>query len=874
MQYGDKFHNCLRLPITDDENQDERINAAVAHCLHYGFDNVALMINAEEFNLGHATLDEIEGHVRVLEKAKKKFEDAGISVSVNNWIELGHVGRGRKFKEGQDFTTMVDANGVKNDFVVCPLGENWRKYYVEYVKNLVSRLKPDTFWVEDDFRLHNHPPMTGIGCFCDEHMARFNKRLGTNYTREEFVKKVFAEGEPTKEREVWLDIDGETMYETLKILVDAIKEASPNTDVGIMSSDPAVHCVEGRDWNKFLDVLSSGGTKINRIHLPFYEEASGKIALYDFNRVSMAMRALCPNDTVVLPETEHGSANLYKKSARYLRFTLEAAMPLVLSGMTYSLYDFVANGTRDTFGYGQVVKSQYLYQQAVLDLGLKFSNLKGVIIPIDAKCSYKKVGNGDRSALKPKEFAAAAFIAAQGIAYKYSQDKTFKGETIYLTGSSSDYFTNDQLKLLFADNKIILDGSCVLKLKNRGLLSLIRAKSAEIKAVESGYQTYQQCDDGTVIEGVKNLRASLRLLSCNLVEIEYDGDVSVHTNAYNEYMQKLAPVIVDCDKFTVLPFDTESLDLPIPPLTLFCDLTRHYLTRAVMNYGRDYVVSERAGVNPYLYATDKNYVLMLSNGNVDTYKTTKFRTNVDFNAIKAVRRDGKIESVVFSRSGEWVTIEEPLEYLSTSVYVLEKKSGARKMLVMGDSIAAGTYTGKDDWCPLSKAKTFGSIIAQKLGYDELVNSAVNGITYKSADWGNTAYSVINQEKNSPLCDLVVISAGTNDFGTGVALGEASDTRDVSFIGAVETVFRTISERRKGAKVVIVIPYERSRNVNGIGLTLDDYRKVLIEKAEKYGFIVVHGENLKLGEYEFDGLHPDDEGHRIIAEYILKEIEKC
>lgn len=669
MEYGKYFHNCLRLPITDDINQDDRIATAVEHCVKYGFDNVAFMINAEEFNVGHITIEEAEPWIDVFVKAKERFEASGISVSVNNWIEMGHLARGRKLKAGQNFTTMVDANGVENDFVVCPLDENWLNYYTEYVKLLVSRLKPDTFWVEDDFRLHNHPPMRGVGCFCEKHVALMNKKLGTNYTRKELVDKIFAEGGLNKEREVWIEEDGKTMYGALDRIVKAIKEASPTTDVGIMSSSPAVHCVEGRDWNKFLDILSDGGTKINRIHLPFYEETSGKDALFEFNRNSMAMRAFCPEDTVIMPETEHGSANLYKKSARYLRFTLEAAMPLVLNGMTYSLYDFVANGTRDSFGYGQVVKAQRPYQQAVLGLKLKFSAVDGVIVPIDGKAAYKKTYENEVGDLFPKEYSAGAFLAGQGIAYKYSKDKVFNGETVFLTGSSADYFTDEELAVLFKDNYVIVDGSCVLRLKTRGLLGLINATDAQRRVTETGYQSYQQCDDGTIIDGVKNLRASLRLLSGDFVEVDYAESVAVHTYAYNEYMQRLAPAIVDGDKFTVLPFVIENTRL----LTLFCDLTRYYLTESVKKHKKHYVVAENTGVNPYLYKTENGHVLMLVNGNVDIFDKTIFYTDIEFTYLKAVRRDGTIEEVNYQRNGDKITIEESFEYLSNSVYILTEQ---------------------------------------------------------------------------------------------------------------------------------------------------------------------------------------------------------
>lgn len=663
MEYGKIFHNCLRLQITVDEMTDERINSAVEHCLKYGFDNVALMINAEEFNLGHITLKEADGWISALEKAKEKFVAAGISVSVNNWIEIGHVGRGRKLKEGQNFTLMTDANGVSGDFVVCPLDENWRKYYIGYITELVSRLKPDTFWVEDDFRLHNHPPLKGIGCFCDKHIASFNKKLNASYTREEFVEKIFAKGGLNAERKVWLDTNGETMYDTLKIIVDAVKKASPSTDVGIMSSSPDVHCAEGRDWYKFTDILSCGGTKINRVHLPFYSETSGKDALFEFNRVSMAMRALNPDDTVIMPETEHGASSPYRKSARFLRFTLEAAMPLVLSGMTYSLYGFTADGVRENFGYGDVVKYERPYQQAVLNLKLKFSDMRGVIVPIDGRAAYKKRYDSAIYDLFPKEYVGAAYLSGLGAAYKYSQNKEFVGETIFLSGSSVDYFSDEGLTNLFKNNKIILEGSCALKLKERGLLNLINAYDAERKAAESGYQTYHQCADGSVINGTKNLRASCRLAAGDFVKTDYRDGVIVHTYAHDQTMKILAPAIVEGENFTVLPFIVNS-----DTLGLYCELNSYYVLRAVKKYSQNYFIACEQGVGTYAYKTNNGYVLMLVNGNVDAFEKTEFYARADFKSLKIIRRNGTSEEVKFIRKGDKISVDEPLEYLSTTVF--------------------------------------------------------------------------------------------------------------------------------------------------------------------------------------------------------------
>ena len=108
----------------------------------------------------------------------------------------------------------------------------------------------------------------------------------------------------------------------------------------------------------------------------------------------------------------------------------------------------------------------------------------------------------------------------------------------------------------------------------------------------------------------------------------------------------------------------------------------------------------------------------------------------------------------------------------------------------------------------------------------------------------------------------------------IPAGEESDFGDVSFSGAVELVFKTIYKNRPQTKVVIVTPYGRAQEVNDVGASLDEYRKILTDKANKYGFTVINGKEIPLkSQMLFDGLHPDDEGHKLIAEYILKQLKE-
>ena len=166
------FTNCLRVQIIPDEMAEERITDVRDFCLAYSFGNVMLFFNAEEFNRGHITREEAEPWIRVLKHAKEVLEEAGISVSLNPWMEI-----------------------------------------------------------EDDFRLHNHAPLNGGGCFCGEHMRRYNARLGTHKTRRQFVQRVFREGEPTQERIAWLDECRDTMLALAEKIGTAVAETAPGTRV-------------------------------------------------------------------------------------------------------------------------------------------------------------------------------------------------------------------------------------------------------------------------------------------------------------------------------------------------------------------------------------------------------------------------------------------------------------------------------------------------------------------------------------------------------------------------------------------------------------------------------------------------------------------
>ena len=102
-----RFLNCLRIQIVPGHFEEQRIQNVVEFCKRYAFDNVMLFINAEEYCVGHMTKEEARPWVNTMKRAKELLVAEGITVSLNPWIEMGHLDRGRTLKKGQNFVTVI-----------------------------------------------------------------------------------------------------------------------------------------------------------------------------------------------------------------------------------------------------------------------------------------------------------------------------------------------------------------------------------------------------------------------------------------------------------------------------------------------------------------------------------------------------------------------------------------------------------------------------------------------------------------------------------------------------------------------------------------------------------------------------------------------
>ena len=132
----------------------------------------------------------------------------------------------------------------------------------------------------------------------------------------------------------------------------------------------------------------------------------------------------------------------------------------------------------------------------------------------------------------------------------------------------------------------------------------------------------------------------------------------------------------------------------------------------------------------------------------------------------------------------------------------------------------------------------------------------------------------------PDADLIVVFGGTNDFGRGDApLGGPEDKGVYSFYGAVQSLYDSLKVHFPGKPIVVVTPLHRFRPEDELlNPCLVEYVRIIQEIAIRnelpvlnlYDNSKIHPRTENVREqYVPDGLHPNNDGHAILAEEILE-----
>ena len=451
----------------------ETIDELIEFAPRYRLDEVIFKIDVEEFSHGLPTVEMIAPCLPWLKEARERLGEIGVAMSINPWVTLVHCDRGRDCRKAHpDVDWMVGHDGVECTACACPLSPGWRALMDELYR-LYASVHPRVLWLEDDIRTFNHQPVT-YGCFCDLHLAEFERRTGLKRTREELVANILASGEPHPDRAAWLDLMGETMVDVARVFEQAVHGVSPETQLGLMTSHPNHHALEGRRWRDFTSTLAGGLPLAVRPCMGNYEERNAR-GLYDSSHMVRRTLACLGGDLEIQTELESFPFTLYSKSAAFTRLQLLFSFALGSDAATMNLFDHAGSAMEAWPQYGRMLAATRPLVDAVADRCRGKAADRGVGVLHHPRGSYAiRLSQGaEYDDLAHKDSGWMRAIESLGMS------ATFEPAPLRaVTGQILRAYSKDEVEALLSQG-VLLDLGAAETLMDLGLADKIGVRSAD-----------------------------------------------------------------------------------------------------------------------------------------------------------------------------------------------------------------------------------------------------------------------------------------------------------------------------------------------------------------------------------------------------------
>jgi hypothetical protein len=306
-----RYH--LRFQIAPGPNVERNARALARFCAERGVEEVVLFFAAEEWNNGLLSAEEEDLWFETVATAKKVLDEAGVVTSLNPWMTVLHTDRGRRFPPDRTFKPMESPLGEQSSACASFADPEWQTY-VQNLYGRFARLGFRVLWVEDDFRYHNHAPLTWGGGFERGIIERFERKIGKPVAREELVSAILQPGTPHPWRRLWMETWRELHLEVARGIADVVLRNAPGrSELGLMSSHPSSHSVEGRDWKRLFEALAIDGEVAHRPHYAGYSEIPGRSRDYSIMMLDV-QRNFRPKNAEVAPEVENFPFTAWSKS--------------------------------------------------------------------------------------------------------------------------------------------------------------------------------------------------------------------------------------------------------------------------------------------------------------------------------------------------------------------------------------------------------------------------------------------------------------------------------------------------------------------------------------------------------------------------------
>jgi len=424
---------------------------------------------------GNPPMDKAGALCEKYELFRNRLAEMGLECGVLVQATIGHGWQLDEMFPFQPYTNLTDGQEIQ---VCCPYDEAFREHFRRQFATIAAH-KPAMIMVDDDFRLMFRD---GRGCACPRHMAEFNRRAGTNMTREELYQHILGCSDENKRlADIFIETQGDAIIGAARVY----REGIDSVDASI----PGSFCLCGNAGEFALDAAEilkgQGMPTIIRLNNGAYTPQGP----HEFSRVMhrAALQAALIRDKtdIMLAETDTCPQNRYSTSAHFLHSHYVATILVGVKGAKQWITRLSAYELKSGMAYRKILSDHAGFYEKLMELVPQAEPL-GCRIPLLDRPTYF----GDDKGVHEDGWHACV-LERLGLPLYFSEKD---GGTAFLSGNADAKFTDEELRTLLSGS-VFLASDTAQHLIHRGLGEYLGVSVRPWKGAALSYERVEgQCE--------------------------------------------------------------------------------------------------------------------------------------------------------------------------------------------------------------------------------------------------------------------------------------------------------------------------------------------------------------------------------------------
>ncbi len=411
-------------------------------------------------------VNKAEKQCAVYDMFREKLDRAGAKHGVLVQSTLGHIYDPVEMYPFTPVTQFID--GKKKISTVCPLDTGFQAYIKEQMKILAAR-KPSIIMIDDDAGILYRGSVKG--CACPLHMAEFNRRAGTNMSREELYAHIKTNSEEGKRyTDIFVQLQKESLLLAVKAMREGIDEVDPSIQGVISGICPGT-------FYEFSDEIAKafagkGNPTIIRLNGGPYTKPVRCISELWY-KVAVLIENVKGKVDVFLAETDTCPQNRYSTSAALMHGHFTAS---ILEGATGAKHWITRLGSEvyepaSGIAYRKILKKYSGFYEKLTEYAKELKPF-GCRMPVSLKQDYGFIPSEQGQFTSPW---STCFLERFGLPLYFGNKS---GGAVFLDNISANKFNDDEIKEFFKGT-LILSGGAAEKLNELGFIDYTGVKVSD-----------------------------------------------------------------------------------------------------------------------------------------------------------------------------------------------------------------------------------------------------------------------------------------------------------------------------------------------------------------------------------------------------------